>query len=149
MPKRYFSDVAVTHIERVTNSDSTPFDFTEESYAEVQKCLAKYPSNYKKSAMIPVLMIAQEQENNFLSLSAMKKVAYILEVSEMEVYEVASFYTMFNREKVGKFHLQFCGTTPCQLCGSREMIKVAEKFTGARLGHTSKDGLFTLQEVEC
>jgi NADH dehydrogenase (ubiquinone) flavoprotein 2 len=79
----------------------------------------------------------------------MKKVAKILEISDMEVYEVSSFYTMYNRERVGKFHLQICGTTPCQLCGSRELTKAIEKYTGATLGHTSPDGLWTIEEVEC
>mmetsp|Transcript_24467 Transcript_24467/g.21643 ORF Transcript_24467/g.21643 Transcript_24467/m.21643 type:complete len:167 (+) Transcript_24467:346-846(+) len=79
----------------------------------------------------------------------MKKVAKVLEVPEIDVYEVASFYTMFNRERVGKFHLQICGTTPCQLCGSREITKAIEEYTGTKLGKTSKDGMWTLEEVEC
>lgn len=79
----------------------------------------------------------------------MKKTAQILEVSHIEVYEVATFYTMFNREPVGKFHLQICGTTPCELCGSKEIIKTIEEYTGTKCGHTSKDGLWTLEEVEC
>ena len=79
----------------------------------------------------------------------MQKVAKILKVSDMEVYEVASFYTMYNREKPGKFHLQICGTTPCQLCGSKEITKAIEDYTHTTLGHTSKDGKWTLDEVEC
>ena len=79
--------------------------------------LNKYPDNYKSSAVIPVLFIAQKQNNNFLTLSAMHKTAKILEMTPMQVYEVASFYTMFNRTKVGKYHLQVCGTTPCMLRG--------------------------------
>jgi NADH dehydrogenase (ubiquinone) flavoprotein 2 len=66
-------------------------------------------------------MLAQKQNNNFLSLSAMRKVAQIVETPEIEIFETASFYTMFNRVPVGKYHLQLCGTTPCQLCGSREV----------------------------
>ena len=77
----------------------------------------KYSSNNKSSAVIPVLFIAQKQNNNFLTLSAMNKVAKILEMTPMQVYEVAAFYTMFNRTKVGKYHLQVCGTTPCLLRG--------------------------------
>jgi NADH dehydrogenase (ubiquinone) flavoprotein 2 len=96
-----------------------------------------------------VLFIAQKQNGNFLSLAAMRKVAQILEVPEMDVFEVSAFYTMYNREKVGKFHLQVCGTTPCQLCGSREIISAIEKRIGCHLGETSKDGMFTLSEVEC
>ena len=95
---------------------------------EVQRLLSKYPSNYKKSAVISVLFLAQKQNDNFLSLSAMKKVAEILEIPEMDVYEVASFYTMFNRTRVGKFHLQICGTTPCLVAGCEPVIEVKPKL---------------------
>ena len=85
--------------------DETPFEFTEESSAAINKILPRYPSNYKSSAVIPVLFIAQKQNNNFLTLSAMHKTAKILEMTPMQVYEVACFYTMFNRTRVGKYHL--------------------------------------------
>ena len=113
-----FSGGYFSHRETAQNNDSTPFDFTSDNYNEVEKILAKYPPNWRRSAIIPLLTLAQKQNDNFLSLSAMRKVAKITQVNEMDVYEVASFYTMFNREKVGKFHLQICGTTPCQLRGS-------------------------------
>lgn len=145
---RTFSDMYVNHRETAANNDSTPFEFTDESYDEIHKLLNKYPSNYKKSAMIPALFIAQKQNDNFLTLSAMRKVADVLEVSEMEVFEVAAFYTMFNRERIGKWHLQFCGTTPCMLCGSREVMAAAEKHLDTKVGHTTPDGLFTLVEVK-
>lgn len=77
----------------------------------------------------------------------MKKIAYILECPEIDIFEVASFYTMFNREKRGKYHLQVCGTTPCQLCGSREIIKAAENHLGIKNGQTTPDMMFTIQEV--
>ena len=105
------------HRNTEDNLEESPFEFTEESYAAIEKLLAKYPSNYKSSGVIPVLFIAQKQNNNFLTLSAMHKTAKILEMTPMQVYEVASFYTMFNRTKVGKYHLQVCGTTPCMLRG--------------------------------
>lgn len=79
----------------------------------------------------------------------MQKVAEILEIPYMDVYEVASFYTMFNRTKVGKYHLQICGTTPCMVRGSEKVIKALEDHLDCKLGHTTKDGMFTLQEVEC
>lgn len=93
--------------------------------------------------------MAQKQNNNFLPLSAMKKVAKLTEVNEMDVYEVATFYTMFNRERVGKFHLQICGTTPCQLRGSEKIIETCEKYLGIKNGQTTPDYMFTIQEVEC
>jgi len=94
-------------------------------------------------------MLAQEQNDNFLTLAAMRKVAYIMEVPEIDVFEVASFYTMFNREKVGKFHLQVCGTTPCMLRGSRDIIKSMEQHLGIKNGGTTPDYMFTITEVEC
>ena len=131
------------------NEEETPFDFTTENYEEVHRLLGKYPSNYKQSACIPLLMLAQKQNDNFLSLSAMNKVAKIMEIPPMKVYQVASFYTMFNRTKVGKFHLQVCGTTPCMVRGSRDIMKAVEEFAGIKDGQTSEDGMFTVQEVEC
>ena len=89
----------------VENVEETPFEFTEENYTEVRWLLSKYPTNYKQSACIPLLMLAQKQNDNFLSLCAMNKVAKIMEIPPVKVYQVASFYTMFNRTKVGKFHL--------------------------------------------
>jgi NADH dehydrogenase (ubiquinone) flavoprotein 2 len=105
------------HRNTEDNLEETPFEFTDESYNAIQTLLKKYPSNYKSSGVIPALFIAQKQNNNFLTLSAMHKVAKILEMTPMQVYEVACFYTMFNRTKVGKYHLQVCGTTPCLLRG--------------------------------
>ena len=144
-----FSGGYFSHRETAENNDSTPFDFTRDNYSEVEKILAKYPPNWRRSAIIPLLTLAQKQNDNFLSLSAMRKVAKITQVNEMDVYEVASFYTMFNREKVGKFHLQICGTTPCQLRGSEAIIEACEKHLGVKNGETTPDYLFTIQEVEC
>ena len=119
-----FSNIFGNHRDEQDNMDETPFEFTDESYEAINQLLPKYPDNYKCSAVIPVLFIAQKQNNNFLTLSAMHKTAKILEMTPMQVYEVASFYTMFNRQRVGKYHLQVCGTTPCMLRGvSQNFIK--------------------------
>jgi NADH dehydrogenase (ubiquinone) flavoprotein 2 len=126
-----------------------PFDFTASNYERVNTILAKYPSNYKQSAMLPLLDLAQRQNANFLSLQAMNKVAQILGVNPMRVYETASFYTMFHREPVGKYYIQLCGTTPCMACGAEEIKQTIEKHLGISDGETTKDGLFTLLEVEC
>ena len=116
-PQRFGFGAFANHRNTEDNLEETPFEFTAESYAAIEKLLPKYPDNYKSSAIIPVLFIAQKQNNNFLTLSAMHKTAKILEMTPMQVYEVAAFYTMFNRTKVGKYHLQVCGTTPCMLRG--------------------------------
>ena len=143
------SDQFNKHRDTEDNNDATPFDFTPENYKRVETILGKYPENYKQSACIPLLDLAQRQNDNFLTLSAMNKVAKILGVAPMRVYEVATFYTMFNREKVGKYFIQLCGTTPCMICGSEEIKATIEDHLGIGNNETTEDGLFTLREVEC
>ena len=128
---RHFS-VFVNHRNTDDNLEETPFEFTKENYEAINQIIAKYPSNYKHSAVIPLLFVAQKQNDNFLTLSAMNKIAKILDMAPMQVYEVASFYTMFNRTKVGKYHLQVCGTTPCMLRG----VSISELFTHKKKRHT-------------
>eukprot|EP00461_Guttulinopsis_vulgaris_P002520 UN02521 len=139
-----------THKDTPYNNASTKFEFTPESMDKINKVLTKFPKNYKQSAVMPVLFIAQEQNDNWLPLAAMNKVAEILDMPPMRVYEVATFYTMYNRDKVGKFHLQVCGTTTCMTMGAREIKAAAKKFAGVHHdGEVSKDGLFCITEVEC
>jgi len=137
------------HKDTADNNSDTAFDFTVANYDRVNTILAKYPTNYKQSAIIPLLDLAQRQNDNFLTLAAMNKVAEIVGLHPMRVYEVATFYTMFNREKVGKFFIQLCGTTPCMACGAQEIKTTIENHLGIKDGETTKDGLFTLREVEC
>ena len=137
------------HIDTPDNLESTPFDFAEENYNRVNMILSKYPANYKQSGIIPLLDLAQRQHGGWLPLSAMNKVADIVECAPSRVYEVASFYTMFNRTKRGKYFIQLCGTTPCMICGSEDISKTIQKHLGIKNGETTKDGLFTLLEVEC
>jgi NADH:ubiquinone oxidoreductase subunit E len=111
-----------------------PFDFTEENYKIVKTILNKYPKNYKQSAIIPLLDLAQRQCNNFVPLAAMNKVAEVCGVPPVRVYEVASFYTMFNRERVGKYFIQLCGTTPCMVNGSEEIKETICKHLGIHEG---------------
>lgn len=111
--------------------------------------MGRYPDNYKQAGIIPLLDLAQRQAGGWLPLAAMNKVAKIVGVAPIRVYEVATFYTMFNREKVGKYFIQLCGTTPCMICGSEEIKQTIEKHLGIKEGETTKDGLFTLREVEC
>ena len=100
--------------------------------------------------MIPLLDLAKRQNSNWLPISAMNCVAKILQVPKMRVYEVATFYTMFNRDPVGKYFVQLCTTTPCELCGASKVLEALKEEIGIdKIGETSKDGLFTLVEVEC
>ena len=139
----------VQHKSDPTNTEDHSFDFTDENYAVVERILAKYPDNYKKSAVMPLLDLAQRQCGNFLPLAAMQKVARLLEITETEVYEVATFYTMYNRERVGKYYIQLCGTTPCMVNGAQEIKNTIMEHLGIKEGETTSDGLFTLREVEC
>jgi len=144
-----FSHPIVQHRETANNRADMPFEFTEENKAEIAQILAKFPSNYKQSAIISLLYLVQEQNDNWVPLAAMNKVAQLLDVPPIRVYEVATFYTMFNRQPVGKHHLQVCGTTPCQLCGAEKIIERLEQHLDIKCGETTEDGLFTLSEVEC
>ena len=105
--KRYLSGY-YNHRDDENNVDESPFEFTDENYVEIKRILKKFPDNYKQSGIIGLCMLAQKQNDNFLTLSAMNKVAKILEVPPISIYEVTSFYTMFNREPMGKYHLQVC-----------------------------------------
>ena len=133
----------------------TSFVFDAESEALIAKHLAKYPPEKKASAVLPLLDIVQRQmkrttESAWVPRVAMDVVAGRLEVAPIRVYEVATFYLMFNLRPVGKWHLQCCTTTPCWLRGSDEVVAAAREFTGIRhFGETSADGMFTMTEVEC
>jgi hypothetical protein len=98
----------------------------------VHKILERYPPNYKRSAMIPLLDVAQQANQGYLSVQAMNRVAEMLEVAPIRVYEVATFYSMFNRTKVGKYHVMVCGTTPCMLRGSRDIEKALSDYMGVK-----------------
>eukprot|EP01083_Nonionella_stella_P190804 706547_1 len=137
------------HIDMPDNTADTPFDFTSDEYSKIGEILKKYPLNYKQSGCIPLLWIAQEHCGNWVPLSAMNRIAEILEIHPMRVYEVATFYTMFNRSKVGKYHLQVCGTTPCMVRGSDDVFKAIKDHVGIVQGQTSQNKMFTFDEVEC
>ncbi|RDW92246.1 putative NADH-ubiquinone oxidoreductase subunit 2 [Coleophoma crateriformis] len=147
---RVGSDVLMVHRDTPDNNASIPFKFNEQNNKLIEEILKRYPPQYKKAAVMPILDLGQRQ-HGFTSLSVMNEVARLLEMPPMRVYEVASFYTMYNRTPVGKWHVQVCTTTPCQLggCGSDAIVKAINKHLGITPGHTTKDGLFTYIEVEC
>jgi NADH-quinone oxidoreductase E subunit len=125
------------------------FQFNEENQKQVTQILAKYPSERKKSAVMPLLDLAQRQNSNWISKDVIATIAQILEMPEIKVYEVASFYTMYNLKPVGKYLLQFCKTTPCMLRGIDKIMKDCEEKLGIEMDQTTLDGTFTLKEVEC
>jgi NADH dehydrogenase (ubiquinone) flavoprotein 2 len=111
--------------------------------------MALYPEGHKSAAVIPLLDLAQRQHGGWLPIAAMNKVAEILNMTRMRVYEVATFYTMFIRNPIGKYHIQICTTTPCWLRDSDSILKAIESKLGIHPGETTKDKMFTLTEVEC
>ncbi|WP_207478843.1 NADH-quinone oxidoreductase subunit NuoE [Arenibaculum pallidiluteum] len=125
------------------------FVFTAENLERARRIIAKYPEGRQASAVMPLLDLAQRQNGNWLSRAAMDYVAAMLEMPPMRVYEVATFYTMYNREPVGRHFVQVCTTTPCWLRGSDEVLHACERKLGIGPGETTPDGQFTLIEVEC
>jgi NADH-quinone oxidoreductase subunit E len=134
------SDLSNKHSERI--------EFSPESMAKVQELIAQYPEGKQKSALIAILHLAQK-ERGWLSIETMKYVAEILNIKPIEVYEVATFYTMFNIDPVGNYVLEVCRTGPCMLVGSDEIIAYIESKLNIKVGETTADGLFTLKTMEC
>ncbi|KAH8893139.1 NADH-ubiquinone oxidoreductase 24 kDa subunit [Thozetella sp. PMI_491] len=150
LTSRRSSDTLMVHRNTSDNNPDIPFKFTPQNESIITEILKRYPPQYKKAAVMPILDLGQRQ-HGFTSISVMNEVARILEMAPMRVYEVASFYTMYNRTPVGKFHVQACTTTPCQLggCGSDVIVKTIKEELGIKQGETTPDGLFTFIEVEC
>ncbi len=122
--------------------------FSEERLAKVKEIIARYPDGKQKSAILPVLHLAQEQYG-WLSTEAMDYVAGLLQLEPIEVYEVATFYSMYNLKPVGKYVFEVCQTGPCMLRGSEEIIEYIKQKLNIKVGETTPDGLFTLKTVEC
>ena len=131
------------------------FAFDAESQAEIDKTIAKYPPGKQASAVLPLLWIAQRQmgrqtNSAWVPIKAMDEIARILDIAPIRVYEVCTFYLMFNTAPVGKYHLQLCTTTPCWLRGSDQVVAACREATGLKgWKENSPDGLFTMTEVEC
>ncbi|XP_064640577.1 NADH dehydrogenase [ubiquinone] flavoprotein 2, mitochondrial-like [Lineus longissimus] len=145
------SDTLAVHRDTPENNPTVKFEFTAENLKRANDIIANYPEGYEVAAVIPVLDLAQRQHDGWLPLTAMHYVADLLKMPRMRVYEVATFYTMFNRNPVGKYHVQICTTTPCMLggMGSDVILKTIEDELGIKPGQTSGDKMFTLTEVEC
>ena len=138
-------------IRRPVAEDLQPisFFFNKKNIKEVDIILSKYPKDKKASALLPLLDLAQRQHYNWIPIEAMKVISEILNVPIIKILEVATFYTMFNLEPVGKNLLQVCTTTPCWLRGSDDIVSTCKKKLGIDFGETSEDNQFTLLEVEC
>ncbi len=123
--------------------------FSTEITARISELVKRYPEGKQKSALIPVLHLIQETGNLSLTIEQMDEVASVLNITPIEVYEVATFYTMFNLKPVGKYVLEVCQTGPCMLNGSDQIIEYIQQKLNIKNGETSGDGFFTLKTVEC
>jgi len=123
--------------------------FTEDKMKEVQSMIDRYPEGKQKSALIPLLHLAQQEFGGWLSAETMDYVASLLSIEPIEVYEVATFYSMFNMQPVGKHVFEVCQTGPCMLNGSDQIIDYIKQRLNIGVGETTADGMFTLKTVEC
>ncbi|MFA7275348.1 MAG: NADH-quinone oxidoreductase subunit NuoE [Pseudobdellovibrionaceae bacterium] len=142
------------------NAAYQPQEFAFRDMAKVAEIIARYPKGKQRSAIMPLLDLAQRQVGEdgatasppyggWIPRAAMDKIADIVDVPAIKVYEVATFYSMYNLSPVGKYLVQMCTTTPCMLCGSTNIVKTCENHLGIHTGETTRDGKFTIVEVEC
>ncbi len=136
------------------HAEPAHFAFDAESEAQIARIVARYPAGKQASGVIPLLYVAQRQMGRLTGSAwvprvAMDAIADRLGMPPIRVYEVATFYFMFNTKPIGRFHLQLCGTTPCMLRGSDDVLRACHDAAQVKVGATSADGMFTLTEVEC
>lgn len=124
-------------------------EFSQEKLTKVKELMARYPEGKQKSALLPILHIAQDTFGGWLDVPVMDYVASLLSIEPIEVYEVATFYSMYNMKPVGKYMFEVCQTGPCMLNGSDDIISYIEKKLNIKVGETTSDGMFTLKPVEC
>lgn len=123
--------------------------FSDDKMAKVQEIIARYPEGKQKSALLPLLHLAQDTFGGWLDVPVMDYVAELLQIDPIEVYEVATFYSMYNLKPVGKYMFEVCQTGPCMLKGSDNIVSYITEKLGIKPGETTADGLFTLKTVEC
>ena len=123
--------------------------FSEDKLNKIAEIISRYPNGKQKSALLPILHLAQEEFNGWLDVPVMDYVATLLKIEPIEVYEVASFYSMYNLKPVGKYMFEVCQTGPCMLNGSDNIIDYIKQKLNIAVGETTTDGMFTLKTVEC
>lgn len=129
--------------------DIASFGFAPEFQGEVEKILARYPEPRRQSAVMPLLHLAQKQHGGWLPRAVLDHIADFLAMPRIRVYEVASFYDMYNTEPTGRIQVRVCTTTPCWLCGSDDVVRAARDVLGIGIGESTDDGRFYLREFEC
>ena len=136
-------------LKKISKEQSKDFIFNDNSLKAVNNVISKYPKNRQQSAVMPLLYIAQKQNDNWIPLAAMKLIAKTLNMPYIKVYEVATFYTMYNLAPVGEYFFQVCTTTPCMIRGAYKLVDVCKKKISKKESEISKDGKFSWLEVEC
>ena len=136
-------------IKKVSKEQPKTFEFNSENIGVAKKIISKYPNGKAKSAVMALLYLAQRQNNNWIPLAAMKYIAKFLDMPYIKVYEVATFYSMYNLAPVGKFFYQVCTTTPCMLRGAYKLVDVCKSKISEKENELSKDGNCSWTEVEC
>ena len=130
-------------------TETVKFNFSDDNLKKAKKIIEQYPEGRERSAVLALLHIAQRQEGGWLPIASIEYVANFLDLPMIRVLEIATFYTMFNLNPVGKNHIQICGTTPCWLKGSEQIKQACIDELGIKVGETTQDKLFSLSEVEC
>jgi len=136
-------------IKKVSETQPESFEFSKDNLHEAENIIKQYPKNRKASAVLALLYLVQKQYDNWIPLAAIKYVAKFLEIPYIQVYEVATFYSMFNLAPVGKYFVQICTTTPCMIRGSNKVIDVCKKHIANNQNELSKNKLCSWTEVEC
>ena len=136
-------------IKKISETQPESFEFSKDNLQETANIIKQYPKNKKASAVLALLYLVQKQHDNWIPLAAIKYVAKFLEIPYIQVYEVATFYSMFNLAPVGKYFVQICTTTPCMIRGSNKVIDVCKKHIANNQNELSKNKLCSWTEVEC
>ena len=136
-------------MKKISKEQPELFEFSSENETKIKEIINKYPVNKQASAVMPLLYLAQNQNDNWIPMVAIKKIAKILNMSYIKVYEVATFYSMFNLSPVGKFFIQVCTTTPCLIRGSGNIVNICKKKISTNQNELSKNNIASWTEVEC
>ena len=136
-------------IKKISETQPESFEFSKDNLQEAENIIKQYPKNRKASAVLALLYLVQKQHDNWIPLAAIKYVAKFLEIPYIQVYEVATFYSMFNLAPVGKYFVQVCTTTPCMIRGTNKVLDVCKKHIAKNQNELSKNKLCSWTEVEC
>jgi len=136
-------------IKKISSVQPETFEFSNENYNKAENEIKKYPKGKKASAVIALLYLVQKQNDNWIPLAAIKYVAKFLDISYMQVYEVVTFYSMFNLSPVGKYFVQICTTTPCMIKGAKKIVDICKKYISNEENQLSENKLCSWTEVEC